>query len=72
MIGLGMKVQFIPAIVPIGIMPTAEKKNAAIVGTVVYINNRHRYFTAEYDCGDTKQRESFNFCDIGEAVTVIG
>ncbi len=72
MIGIGMKVQFIPAILPSGIMTPAEKKKATIDGTVVYINWENRYFTVEYDCGNTKQHESFKFCDIGQAVTICG
>ena len=70
MIGQGMKVRFIPATLPSGIFTPAEKKKATIVGTVVYINWEHRYFTAEYDCGETKQYESFKFCDIDENVHI--
>lgn len=72
MVEIGMKVKFIPAIVPAGILPPAEKKLAAVVGTVVYINSQHKYFAVEYACGNTKQRENFKFSEIGQAVTICG
>lgn len=72
MIGEGMKVQFIPATLPSGILTPAEKKKAMVVGTVDYINYQHKYFSVAYKCGKTKQHESFKFCDIGKTVTIIG
>ena len=41
-------------------------------GTVIYINKPHKYFTVEFDWHGQKMRESFKFCDLGEAVEVIG
>lgn len=64
--------QVIPATLPSGIMTQAEKEKSMVVGTVVYINYQHKYFAVEYDCGSTKQRESFKFSEIGKAVTVCG
>lgn len=39
-------------------------------GTVVYVNEKHKWFSVEY--GNPKTRDSFNFCEIGKAVKVIG
>lgn len=37
------------------------KKLARVSGRVVYINEAHRYFTAEADINGKKLRESFKF-----------
>ena len=37
------------------------------VGTVVYINERHKWFSVQYG---ENQRISFKFCDIGQNVTI--
>lgn len=39
-------------------------------GTVVYVNEKHKWFSIEY--GKHKARDSYKFCDIGKAVKVIG
>lgn len=38
--------------------------NDMVVGEVVYINEPHRYFTAEYEAADRKWKMSFNFNDL--------
>lgn len=43
-----------------GIMSVATKETTAH-GRVVYINEAHRYFTAEADTNGNKIRESFKF-----------
>lgn len=43
-----------------GIMSVTTKETTAH-GRVVYINERHRYFTAEVDINGKKLRESFKF-----------
>lgn len=72
MIGIGMKASFVPAFVP-GALWTKSLDPAEIVtGTIVYINWEHKYFTVEFKCGDTTQRESFKFFQIGQAVKIRG
>ncbi len=72
MIGEGMKVRFVPAFAPKAdwYMPTRDGEY--VTGTITYINWEHKHFVAEFDCGDSKQRESFKFSEIGERVSVIG
>ena len=72
MIGEGMKVAFVPACNDSTVLSPAERRAATITGKVAYINHEHRYFTVEYGCGSKKQYESFNFHDVGKAVTVYG
>ena len=43
-----------------GIMSVTTKETTAH-GRVVYINERHRYFTAEAEANGFKLRESFKF-----------
>ena len=43
-----------------GIMSVTKKETTAH-GRVVYINEAHRYFTAEADINGNKLRESFKF-----------
>ena len=43
-----------------------EKVMADTIGTVVYINERHNWFSVQY--GDL--RTSFKFCDIGDSVHI--
>lgn len=71
MIGEGMKVRFVPA-ASVGDHMGWQRKREAVVGTIVHINWQHKHFTAEYDCGGSKQKENFKFCDIGEAVIICG
>lgn len=40
-----------------------------VTGTVVSVNEKHGWFSVEY--GKPKQRTSFKFSDIGEAVKVL-
>lgn len=68
----GDKVKFVPSTF-IGKTYTDEEKELATVeGTVFYINYAHRYFATEYEVGGKKQKESFKFADLGQAVTVCG
>lgn len=72
MIGEGARVSFVPMYVPSKIFTPEERRSATVIGTVVYINWEHKYFTVEYDCGGSKQRESFRFVDIGSVVNLRG
>lgn len=47
-----------------------DNKGKLVTGTVVIVNYTNKWFSVEYECGGTKQRISFKFCDIGKAVTV--
>ena len=55
----------------VDLMP-AERRSFATVGTVVYVNHDHKYFTAEYDCLGSKQRDSFKFYYLGKMVKILG
>lgn len=68
MLKVGQKVQFYPMEWVDGNGAT-DYKGEVVVGTIVMINEEHRWFSVEY--GD-KQRASFHFFDIGEQVTVLG
>ena len=67
---LGKKVRFTPAFVPKECSFTGPVEK--VTGKVVYVNRKHRYFTAEYGWEGSKQRESFKFCQIGKDVVVCG
>jgi hypothetical protein len=41
-----------------------------IVGEVVEVNYKHKWFSVEYGC--PAMRTSFKFCDIGSVVKVCG
>ena len=43
---------------------------SSVVGEVVEVNYKHKWFSVEYGC--PAMRTSFNFCDIGSVVKVIG
>lgn len=72
MIGEGMKVRFVPYYAYSQIASTEENWRNAVTGTICYINWEHKYFTVEYDCGGTIQKESFKFWEIGKAVKLCG
>ena len=72
MIQEGKKVRFVPSINDSKVFTTEERKSLMIPGTVSYINWEHKWFEVVFDCGGTKQLESFKFCDIGSVVEVCG
>ena len=72
MIQVGCKVRFVPGINESIILSPEERRAATISGTVVYVNCKHKLFEVEFDCGGTKHREAFKFCDIGSAVNICG
>lgn len=67
----GAKVRFVPAYFESKVLSPADRRALSVTGRVIYINERNKYFVAEYPCGNEKQREAFNFVDIGKAVKVI-
>lgn len=64
---LGKKVAFTPTIVDSG-STTKVDYVRPVKGVVKYVNERHRYFTAEYYINGVAVRESFKFHDIGKDV----
>ena len=69
MVQVGQKVRFDPFNTFIGCGADMITGNL-VTGTVVMVNVPHKWFSVEY--GEPKQRASFKFCDIGQAVKVIG
>lgn len=72
MIGEGMKVRFVPSFNDSKTLTPQERREMSVTGVVTYINWEHQNFCVEFGHSGTKQRETFLFRDIGEAVTVIG
>lgn len=62
MIKLGQKIEFDPWQGLNGILGCRE--GVTTVGTVVYINNDHHWFTVEYPLGKEKFRTCFHFVDV--------
>lgn len=62
-VAIGETVSFTPAAFSFGnnMSIRGERMAKPVKGRVVYINHRHRYFTAEYEAGDQKIQESFKF-----------
>ena len=67
-----MKVRFVPMFNRGAIDTPAELRAKSVTRKIVYINWEKKCFTVEFQCGDSKQRESFKFFEIGERVSVIG
>lgn len=72
MIGIGLKVRFVPFFNDSEKYTPTERKAATITGKVVYINWEHRYFTVGWMASGEQRRESFEFADIGKKVKVCG
>lgn len=68
-VAMGQKVRFDP-FAHITFQGIADLRDENVTGTVVMVNEPHRWFLVEY--GKQKQRISFNFCDIGTAVKICG
>lgn len=67
-INSGQKVRFDPFEADIGFGIDALREE--VEGTVVKVYPEHKWFSVVY--GEPKLRTSFNFCDIGKSVFVIG
>lgn len=65
---LGQKVRFDPFVHVLGF--GVDECREEVEGTVVEIYPEHKWFSVEY--GDTKQRISFKFFEIGERVMLVG
>ena len=65
---IGQKVRFEPFETSCGF--GIDECRVEVEGTVVEIFPEHKWFSVEY--GDTKQRISFKFFEIGERVMLVG
>jgi hypothetical protein len=72
MLGEGMKVRFVPNFADSEKFTPGERRAAQITGEIVFINYEHGNFCVEFDTNGSKQRETFLFRDVGQAVSVIG
>ena len=68
MITVGEKVCFDPFEYIKGQDIAFYRKN--IIGEVVEVNYKHKWFSVEYGC--PAMRTSFKFCDIGTEVKIVG
>ena len=64
MIQVGQRVRFNPFS---SIKDPVERIRASTKGTVVWINEPHKWFSVLYG---NNQRTSFKFCDIGDSVYI--
>ena len=71
MVKVGQLVQFDPFKEITG-FASGDCRGQNVTGAVVYVNAPHKWFSVEYELKGVKQRTSFKFCDIGEAVTGCG
>lgn len=69
MVKVGQKVRFDPFEEITG-FGSNDNRGKYVTGTVVMVNEPHKWFLVEY--GDPKARTSFKFCDIGERVRIVG
>lgn len=68
MVEIGQKVRFDPLACTSGMGSEVVKGNH-VTGTVVMVNEPHKWFSVEY--GNPKQRISYKFCDIGTDVKLV-
>ncbi len=71
LIEVGQKVRFDPFTEITGFASDSNRGNK-VTGTVVMVNELHKWFSVEYSCGGVKQRTSFKFSQIGEDVWICG
>ena len=70
-IEIGQKVIFDPLDgVTLQMRGAKERERREVVGTVIYINEDHLYFTVEYYDGGCTIRTNFKFYDIGKTVRI--
>lgn len=72
MMGIGMKVRFVPYFNDSERLTASERRDATLTGKVVYINWEHRWFTVGWTAHDFKFRESFKFSEMGKKVKACG
>lgn len=71
MIKLGTKVTFDP-FNGVNISGFSKIVHRNVIGKVIDIYEDHKWFGVEYKLGDTIQRASFKFTDIGKSVKLCG
>lgn len=69
MIEVGQKVRFDPFYY-VGGYCAEVIRGHLVTGTVVMVNEPHKWFSVEY--GNPKARASFKFSDIGQVVSIVG
>lgn len=69
MVEVGQKVRFDP-LHYVGGYGAEMVRGNEVIGTVVMVNEPNKWFSVEY--GNPKARISFKFCDIGQAVKIVG
>lgn len=72
MIGIGMKVRFVPSFAENATFTPEERMANTITGKVAWINWEHKTFGVEFPCGRDKMKETFKMSQLGEAVKAIG
>ena len=69
MIKVGQKVSFDPFI---GVRCAGMSYiSYPVIGTVSYVNTKHKWFSVEYDLEGTKQRASFKFSELGDRFKIV-
>ena len=68
MVTVGEKVLFDPFAFTVGI--DIGFSRGEVTGEIVEVHYEHKWFSVEY--GEPKMRTSFNFCDIGSVVKIVG
>ena len=71
MIAVGQKVRFDPFSSATGI-GAETVKGSNVVGTVVFVNDKHKWFLVDYQNGNEKLKTSFKFSEIGKLVKICG
>lgn len=71
MVEVGQKVRFDPFGEITGFGSNDNRGNY-VTGTVVMVNEPHKWILVEYYCGGVKQRVSFKFSQIGKDVWICG
>lgn len=72
MIGVGMKVRFVPSFRDSVTFTPEERRAAMTHGKVAWINWEHKTFGVEFQCGPGKIQETFQLMDFGQAVVACG
>lgn len=69
MVEIGQKVRFDPFMLDMGV-GLSDLRGNVVTGTVVYVNEDHKWFSVEF--GNPTSRTSFNFADIDKVVEICG
>lgn len=72
MIGIGMKVRFVPTYDESPCYTPEERRQHTITGKVVWVNWEHKTFGVEFQCGKGKMQETFRMSSLGQEVKAVG